>query len=245
MPSFTLGVADVSPLEMASAYATFAARGEHCDARPVTQILNSDGKVFKNYPKKCKQVMQESTADTVNDILRGVMAPGGFGQALALNKPSAGKTGTIHEQHGRVVQRLHPDARDGGDDRRRQLQGPADHPERPSVGGAHRRSGVRLDRRRADVGRRDARGPGRPARRDFTAPDQAPSAGPIEVEIPDVAGMSTERAARAARRRGFYVSTGERRESDERRGTVAETEPSAGDRATRGSTVYVYPSSVG
>ena len=96
VPSFTLGVADVSPLEMAGAYATFAARGKHCDNRPVTQILNSDGKVFKNYPKQCKQVMQESTADTVNDILRGVIAPGGFGQALALNKPSAGKTGTIN-----------------------------------------------------------------------------------------------------------------------------------------------------
>ena len=49
---------------MAGAYATFAARGKHCDARPVTQILNSDGKVFKNYPKHCKQVMQQTTADT-------------------------------------------------------------------------------------------------------------------------------------------------------------------------------------
>ena len=81
---------------MASAYATFAARGKHCENRPVTQILNSEGKVFKNYKKDCDQVMQEKTADTVNDILRGVMQPGGFGQALALNKPSAGKTGTIN-----------------------------------------------------------------------------------------------------------------------------------------------------
>ena len=47
VPSFTLGIADVSPLEMASAYATFGARGVHCDARPVTQVLNADGKVFK------------------------------------------------------------------------------------------------------------------------------------------------------------------------------------------------------
>ena len=96
VPSFVLGIADVSPLEMASAYATFAARGKHCDNRPVTQIRNSEGKVFKNYKKDCNQVMQEKTADTVNDILRGVIEPGGFGQALALNKPSAGKTGTIN-----------------------------------------------------------------------------------------------------------------------------------------------------
>jgi membrane peptidoglycan carboxypeptidase len=97
VPSFTLGIADVSPLEMASAYATVAARGLHCDNRPVTRILNSEGRVFKTYPKKCQQVMQQNTADTVNDILRGVMAPGGFGSGLVLDKPSAGKTGTISD----------------------------------------------------------------------------------------------------------------------------------------------------
>lgn len=94
VPSFTLGVADVSPLEMANAYATFAARGLACEARPVTQILNPDGSVFKDYPKQCSQVMEDTTADRVNDILRGVMAPGGFGSSLNINKQSAGKTGT-------------------------------------------------------------------------------------------------------------------------------------------------------
>ena len=40
--------------------------------------------------------MTQNTADTVNDILRGVME-GGFGSALQLGKPSAGKTGTIQD----------------------------------------------------------------------------------------------------------------------------------------------------
>jgi len=96
VPSFTLGVPSVSPLEMAGAYATVAARGLHCDNRPVTRILNSDGRIFKTYAKKCQQVMQQNTADTINDILKGVMAPGGFGSGLTLDKPSAGKTGTIN-----------------------------------------------------------------------------------------------------------------------------------------------------
>jgi membrane peptidoglycan carboxypeptidase len=96
VPSFTLGIADVSPLEMASAYATVAARGLHCDNRPVAKILNAEGRIFKTYPKKCQQVMQENTADTINDILRGVMQGRGFGAGLALDKPSAGKTGTIN-----------------------------------------------------------------------------------------------------------------------------------------------------
>ena len=43
VPSFTLGVASVSPLELADAYATFAARGLHCDPRPVISIDDSNG----------------------------------------------------------------------------------------------------------------------------------------------------------------------------------------------------------
>ena len=39
--------------------------------------------------------MKQDTADTINDILHGVMEPGGFGQALNIDKESAGKTGTI------------------------------------------------------------------------------------------------------------------------------------------------------
>jgi membrane peptidoglycan carboxypeptidase len=96
VPSFTLGVADVSPLEMAGAYATMAARGKYCAARPVTEIDNSQGDVFKKYPPACKQVVSRTTADRVNDILRGVME-GGFGSALQLDKPSAGKTGTTQD----------------------------------------------------------------------------------------------------------------------------------------------------
>jgi len=95
VPSFTLGVADVSPLEMAGAYATVAARGEYCAPQPVTKVLNSSGQVFKDYKPHCRQVMKQDTADTINDILHGVMEPGGFGQALNIDKESAGKTGTI------------------------------------------------------------------------------------------------------------------------------------------------------
>jgi membrane peptidoglycan carboxypeptidase len=100
VPAFTLGIADVSPLEMASAYSTFAARGLHCDNRPVTQVLNSSGKVIENFHKQCKQVLPSDVADAVNDILRGVQEPPeGFGYAagLALHQPSAGKTGTINQ----------------------------------------------------------------------------------------------------------------------------------------------------
>jgi membrane peptidoglycan carboxypeptidase len=94
---FTLGVTSTNPLTMAAVYATFAARGVWCEPRPVTQILDSHGKVVADYPDKCKQLIKSDVADAINDILKGVLAPGGFGQALYPGQPAAGKTGTIQE----------------------------------------------------------------------------------------------------------------------------------------------------
>jgi membrane peptidoglycan carboxypeptidase len=41
--SFTLGVADTTPLEMANAFATVAADGKYCEPLPVTAVTNPDG----------------------------------------------------------------------------------------------------------------------------------------------------------------------------------------------------------
>lgn len=101
IPSFVLGVADVSPIEMAEAYATFAARGQHCDALPVQRILDSAGNVLKDYLPTCDQVIQPETADAVNEILSGVLGSGGFASAQNLGIDNAGKTGTT--QNGRSV----------------------------------------------------------------------------------------------------------------------------------------------
>ena len=42
-PSFTLGTVEVSPLSMAEAYATFAARGIHCDPIIISKITTRNG----------------------------------------------------------------------------------------------------------------------------------------------------------------------------------------------------------
>ena len=81
---------------MAEAYATFAARGLHCHSRPVTDILDAAGNQIRDYAANCAQVMQQSSADAVNDVLRGVIS-GGFASAQALDQPAAGKTGTTQE----------------------------------------------------------------------------------------------------------------------------------------------------
>ena len=93
VPMFTLGVANASPLEMAEAYATFAARGIHCDAQPLTRITAADGRNVQEYEPACERVLRTSTADAVNDVLRGVVEPGGFAEDQALDQPAAAKTG--------------------------------------------------------------------------------------------------------------------------------------------------------
>ena len=242
VPTFTLGVASVSPLEMASAYATLAARGEHCENRPVTQIINSDGKVFKNYPKKCQQVIQESSADSINAILKGIMQPGGFGQALALDKPSAGKTGTIDGNKAVWFNGYTPALATAS-----------------MIAGANS-SGTPVTLNGKTVGGRTigeafgstVAGPmwaqamravqDKLPYEDFTPPSGTTTTA-IQVEIPDVTGMSTRRAAEKLAAAGFYVTIGDRRPSSEREGSVAEAEPGVGDSAPRGSTVTLYPSS--
>jgi membrane peptidoglycan carboxypeptidase len=96
---FTLGVTDVSPLEMAAAYATPASGGKYCRPRPIDEILDVKGAVVKKFDAKCEQVMTKDQAAQINDILRGVQEPGGFGfsNGTGLTVPSAAKTGTAQD----------------------------------------------------------------------------------------------------------------------------------------------------
>lgn len=99
VPSFTLGPIDVSPLDMAAAYATPASGGIYCEPMPIEEILDRHGRVLKKYEPKCKRAMSRENAAIVNEILAGVQRPGGFGYSngTGLNIPSAAKTGTTNE----------------------------------------------------------------------------------------------------------------------------------------------------
>lgn len=96
VPSFTLGPIDVSPLDMAAAYAVPAAGGIYCEPTPVNELLDQHGRLIKKYEPECSRVMSENNAAIVNEILAGLQRPGGFGynNGSGLRVPSAAKTGT-------------------------------------------------------------------------------------------------------------------------------------------------------
>jgi len=94
--SLTLGTEVVSPLDMATAYATLAARGLRCDPRPLTSITSPTGQpVPFTAPAPCRRVLDPAVADTVTSVLEGVLTSGtGYPNAATIGRPAAGKTGT-------------------------------------------------------------------------------------------------------------------------------------------------------
>ncbi|MER6123849.1 transglycosylase domain-containing protein [Streptomyces sp. NPDC001795] len=96
-PSIALGTQEMSPLTMANAYATFADRGTYCTPVAIESITQTIGNQKKNLdvPKStCTRAMSQTTADTINTILKGVVEDGTGTEAGLGSRPSAGKTGT-------------------------------------------------------------------------------------------------------------------------------------------------------
>ncbi|MBB5872153.1 membrane peptidoglycan carboxypeptidase [Allocatelliglobosispora scoriae] len=116
--AFTLGVSDVSPLEMANAYATMAADGKYCETIPVQSITTPEGKAAMWTPPggapveiakpRCRQAVSVQVARGFTDIARCVTgygaAKGGCGSWSTApsmyswtERPIAGKTGTTDD----------------------------------------------------------------------------------------------------------------------------------------------------
>ncbi|WP_127503601.1 transglycosylase domain-containing protein [Actinoplanes solisilvae] len=105
--SFTLGVIDTTPLELASAYATVAAEGKYCAPLPVASITGPDGKRVP-VAENCKQVLDPEIARAATDAARcpvgqqssaGTCNGGTAEQIAGLfgGRDVAGKTGTTED----------------------------------------------------------------------------------------------------------------------------------------------------
>ena len=92
-----IGVAEVAPIEMAGAYATFAAGGIYAEPSPVQRVVAADGTVlFDLSTREVRRVMSPETARAVNDTLGAVIADG-TGTDADIGRPAAGKTGTTND----------------------------------------------------------------------------------------------------------------------------------------------------
>jgi penicillin-binding protein 1A len=95
--SVALGAESVSPLDMASAYGVFAARGLRAEPTPVLRVTDREGNVIiDNAEPETTRVLDEDVADNVTGILQGVLT-NGTAAGRGLDRPAAGKTGTAQD----------------------------------------------------------------------------------------------------------------------------------------------------
>lgn len=234
--AFTLGANEVSPLAMAGAYATFAARGLFCPPIPVAGIVDAKGTAIALPKPACTQVIEQRIADTVTSVLRGVIEAG-TGRAGAIGRPVAGKTGTTNGDKAAMFMGYTPQLAASvwlGKPVPIEMQ-------RITIAGKYYREvfggtlPAAIWKQTMSAALKDL------PPQDFAAPVPPPN---TRVPVPDARGLAEPDASAALRAAGFEVRPG---------GTVAAagvgfglaayTSPGAGTPTQPGSTVTLYLSS--
>lgn len=96
--SLALGAYEVTPLEIANAFVTFASGGAYAPPIVVTRIQGPGGVELPLPPRPPpRNVMTPEEAYLTTSLLRGVIQQGTGRAAQALGRPLAGKTGTTNE----------------------------------------------------------------------------------------------------------------------------------------------------
>jgi penicillin-binding protein 1A len=94
-----LGSGDVTTLQLASAFGTWANRGWHHAPHLVEKVVDSNDRVIEqhDYGTKGVQVIHENQADTINKVLRTAVERGTGTEARLFDRQVAGKTGTTSD----------------------------------------------------------------------------------------------------------------------------------------------------
>ncbi len=95
--TFVLGTASPHTLDVANAYATFAARGVRATPTMLREVGTADGRTLYTSTTTAERTIDENTADLVNHALQSVVTNGTGRPAQALGRPVAGKTGSTDE----------------------------------------------------------------------------------------------------------------------------------------------------
>ena len=100
VPSLALGTAELSPLEVARAYATIASGGLKPRVQSVEDVVDAQGRVLERRNLDFRRVLDAGTAYLATTLLQGVAARGTAAgvRAGGLSGPVAAKTGTTDEE---------------------------------------------------------------------------------------------------------------------------------------------------
>ena len=100
VPSLALGTAEISPLELARAYATLANGGVRPETQTVEDVVDQEDAVLERREMKFRRVLDAGTAYLATSLLEGVAARGTAAAVRrdGLRGPVAAKTGTTDEE---------------------------------------------------------------------------------------------------------------------------------------------------
>lgn len=237
--SFTLGTAQVTPLDMANAYATVAARGRYCKPTPIRSITDQTGKPLTMPLTTCKRVFSPQVADAANDAARcpvgdrslsGVSCthPGGGTTASSvggtIDRPVAGKTGTTDDNNAGWFVGYTPNLAAASF-----IANPDKYFD--TVPDSHLPVQIVRDTFTSVLRYVPAK--------QFTRPPRKLSWGTL-LHVPDVKGETADGAIYRLRSAGFTVSINYTSEdSDQPAGRVSRTEPPGGSYVSRGSSIRI------
>jgi penicillin-binding protein 1A len=110
--SLALGTSPVTLKEMVASYSTIANKGAYIEPFIVTSVEDRNGKVLESWQAKApEQAMQLSTAQTLVDVMRGVIDQGtgtGIRSRHGIQADVAGKTGTTQDNTDGWFILMHP-----------------------------------------------------------------------------------------------------------------------------------------
>lgn len=92
--TFVLGTASPSAVDMANAYATFAASGQRARTTFIRKVVDASGEVLYKFEPSTQEAFSPDVANSVTYALTEVVNNGTGATARGLGRPSAGKTGT-------------------------------------------------------------------------------------------------------------------------------------------------------
>jgi penicillin-binding protein 1A len=95
--ALALGVSEVTPLELVSAYGVFANGGVRNEPFAIRKVTDSQGRVLEQHLSDPQEVMRPETAYILVNVMKGVIERGTGAKAKVLERPLAGKTGTTSE----------------------------------------------------------------------------------------------------------------------------------------------------
>ncbi|MXV89134.1 MAG: PASTA domain-containing protein [Acidimicrobiia bacterium] len=229
-----LGSEDVTVLDMAAAYSTFARRGIYIPPTMVTRVTHLDGTLLYEHEPNSTRVLNSRIADEMTDVMTEVVHTGTGRRAAVEGRQVAGKTGTAENfvdagftgytpQYTTAVWVGFPDA-----------QIPMEPPttERDVTGGSYPAEIFALVMAAVHEGLRAESFPA-------SVPTTTTTQYPQVVEVPSVIDLPLEEATDAIEEAYLDVRLSEVVRDDVEPGTVVNQIPRATELASGGSAVII------